>query len=1708
MQRRVLALSLLLPLLLAPWAASGDLLAPVVTRSSAEAGDAPLSWSGWVSPDHPETSAHRVAVSAATWSPSLESTPTAAWPTWQATLEPTAQPAEPTWWGPYGGPLLLQYAEGADLEAAWADLPAGLRLGAAMPGLSLLVWADTAAAVDDAIAGASTNGLVAALPWHDGLRSRAVWASNATSPASWEVTLQPDLPPIALAATLDHLRATDPKLELAGGTSLYADLTPAALADLIRDPAILHLMPEPDWVELSARSSEILGVNASRDGTGWDNIARGWLDGTGQVACVMDTGLDVNHPDIPDNNSSRLISTYDYNGDGIGDNASGHGTHVAGTVLGNGSASNGIVRGQAYNASLIFQAIDGPGAGLDPPSDLTDGFDDCRNDGGHLQTNSWGGGPGPAYDSRARAVDVYTRQHSDFIILFAVGNSGPAFNSVQNPAMNKNGMGIGASENEWPEYAYTYADYPNSRWTGAPWGNDSMADDREGMAAFSSRGSVYPSYLGKPDVVAPGTWVLAARSAGETTAASTYSDWEGPGNLSDDYQFLSGTSMATPNTAGTILLLRQALIANGTTPSNLLLKGLTIHGASPMKGQFAGSQGDVDGFQSGSRNTGQWNTPDPNMGWGRVNLTRMLSPAPGDERLMWNVSLNTTDRTWSQRIVHTGGSPLSLTMLWNDPAASVGTNNTTVHDLDLELIAPNGSVYWGNVFDDNVSEADVGDDRYREWADVVERIWLPNAAAGSWEIRLNGRLLTQGSEDALILLDAAIDPRTDLVANLTVTPTDPFRGDTCTLAWSVTNDGPVTAPAFDVDLWRGNDSTVIEQASRSLAPWTQTNGTRLVVCDQPMDTFGMSISTALEQRDLLNDVAIVNITTRVLDLGIAITDPTSVAQNGTALAGLYLWNNGTEVIPLDFGVSGATDGLQVSGLPTSTFDLPLGALQTPMVITVEADSDAQPGVHELILEITSAARPGWQRNHTWRVIVQATSDLAWGIVNESSFLSPADTTISLSVNLTNQKNVSDLATLRIETDLDWGLTWAVSADPFTGGTLAFAAGQLRWVDLQVRVPKVIDGVPLANVPQRFSIIAASALDGAETTYRFNIRLLAFHNVTIDGEDSAISVDPGSQGEVALRLRNTGNAPQGLSVQLELTDALGQPLGANISQRIAHQGWTAAVFNDFTVAYLEPNRTGLVNIRVQAPPTNSGELHLRVLVNGFQGDQGQQTVAMSTTIVWTRGGVLSAFEDDCGVTAPSETCLLGLDVENLGNAADSFELALVDVPTWLNATLDSTALVRGLDENASAGLLRLRPLADAAAAAEATVGVELRLFGASTAIDRVNVTIEVARITGWSMVLTDRLDDGMLVIDVALTNTGNGRDGVYVDLSRDVSSTASLVMPTGATTDDEADPPSSFTLLDQAPGALVIFTARLAPPSNAPANGTMTLTISASSTTDGSTEVSESRTAPYAGGGTRTDDEAGDSVFSTIREAGVDAWNGYASVLIALMAFVLMLPVVGYAHRRRQRKDLAHQENNPFFEGPMTTPTAEFGASPQKEATLDEWQARFSKPAIEPNSLRDSDPLSGGVVAPPPAGGGVDAWQQRLQAPAAAPVAVAAPATFAPPAYTPPVPSATPPAPAPAAYAPPVATPPAQVAAPPPAAAHAPPVTPPAPAPVVPTSPPPAQVTAANALLDQHDGQRLDQDLDGLAGDLMAARVPTQASAADHHHPVVQDDLDL
>ncbi|KXS45059.1 MAG: KP-43 peptidase [Methanolobus sp. T82-4] len=452
------------------------------------------------------------------------------------------------------------------------------------------------------------------------------------------------------------------------------------------------------------------------------------LNGSGQIVAVCDTGLDTgNKETVNDDFRDRVINITDLSNDGSAADQNGHGTHVSGSVLGNGSLSGGKYAGMAPEAQLVFQAVGNSGPYLYIPDNLDDVFGPAYDMGARIHTNSWGTTGNGEYSQYSRQIDQFMWEHPDMLILFSAGNDGKDSNSdgvidsnsMGLPGTAKNCLTVGASENYRPDITKTYgSSFPLVY----PIHNDLMADNIKGIAAFSSRGPTADGRI-KPEVVAPGTFIASTRSSAMTSTV-----WRVVED-NDNYVYGSGTSMAAPITAGSAALVREYYteVENLSSPSASLLKATIINGAINLTpGQYGTVYQEIDG------------RPDYSQGWGRVDIENSIYPQyPKVIEYFDNVKpLNTSD-SWNVTYeIADSSDMLRVTLVWTDYPGLVSASKTLVNNLDLTVTGPAGT-YYGNYNLDNAPDD----------TNNVESIELIDPVAGAYTIEVNGTEINEGPQN-------------------------------------------------------------------------------------------------------------------------------------------------------------------------------------------------------------------------------------------------------------------------------------------------------------------------------------------------------------------------------------------------------------------------------------------------------------------------------------------------------------------------------------------------------------------------------------------------------------------------------------------------------------------------------------------------------------------------------------------------------------------------------------------------------------------------------------------------------------------------------------------------------------------------------------------------------------------------------------------------
>ena len=242
--------------------------------------------------------------------------------------------------------------------------------------------------------------------------------------------------------------------------------------------------------------------------------------GEGLVVASMDTGVDLNHPDLKDRWRGGTNSWYDPQGEHeLPYDADGHGTQSMGIVLGGAAGGHpiGVAPGARWIAARIFDDSGETSIGvihkafqwlLDPDGDP------ATDDAPDIVYGSWGLNNINSCSTEFQP-DIESLNKAGIAVIFSAGNSGPAPSSDISPANGPGSFSVGAT--------------------------DSLFN----VEPQSSRG---PSACGSgiyPDVTAPGADIKTSDIT--------------PGCLfPDSYAVVSGTSFAAPHAAGAMALLMGA----------------------------------------------------------------------------------------------------------------------------------------------------------------------------------------------------------------------------------------------------------------------------------------------------------------------------------------------------------------------------------------------------------------------------------------------------------------------------------------------------------------------------------------------------------------------------------------------------------------------------------------------------------------------------------------------------------------------------------------------------------------------------------------------------------------------------------------------------------------------------------------------------------------------------------------------------------------------------------------------------------------------------------------------------------------------------------------------------------------------------------------------------------------------------------------------
>ncbi|MBX2846224.1 MAG: S8 family serine peptidase [Saprospiraceae bacterium] len=432
-----------------------------------------------------------------------------------------------------------------------------------------------------------------------------------------------------------------------------------------------------------------------------------------------------------------------------------HATHVSGTLIGGGNVEGGLAQGMAHQASL--DSYDWNNDEAEVAAAAANGL--------LVSSHSYGINAGTSavsylgyYDANARNFDEIMYNAPYYQMVCSAGNDrndnintgDNGYDKLTDMSLSKNAIVVGGV-NEVLNYTG-----PSSVniYSASSWG---PTDD----------GRIKPDIMGK--------------------GVNTYSSTSASNN---SYGTSSGTSMATPNVSGTLLLLQQHYNnVNGNFMRASTLRGLALHTADEA--------GDHPG-------------PDYRFGWGLLNAQKAAETITNNGTTsMISEELITEGSSFTTTVNATGNETLMISITWTDlnadllPQIEDLATPSLVNDLDIR-VTKNGETFFPWRLDPGnpAAAATTGDNL----VDNIEKIEIPGAT-GEYTITVthkgslagslqNFSLVVTGGSTAIVPCDA-VTP-----SNLQAAGVEDVSA---TLTWDA-----VPGAGYDVRYKKTADATWIE----------------------------------------------------------------------------------------------------------------------------------------------------------------------------------------------------------------------------------------------------------------------------------------------------------------------------------------------------------------------------------------------------------------------------------------------------------------------------------------------------------------------------------------------------------------------------------------------------------------------------------------------------------------------------------------------------------------------------------------------------------------------------------------------------------------------------------------------------------------------------------------------------------------------------------
>lgn len=270
-------------------------------------------------------------------------------------------------------------------------------------------------------------------------------------------------------------------------------------------------------------SVEYIGVPLARQAFATPALP---LTGRGIGVAVIDSGLDASQGDFPATRIRENVRMTDAGPIAMQNTelSNGHGTHVTGTIVGDGSMSGGRYVGVAPGVDLVSVAVDVAApyiyalAGIDYVLSVKDRYNIRVSN--HSYGPQYLGTPFRFDPTSPSALATKALYDAGIIAVYAAGNDGPQEDTMGPEPQNPCAIGVASGRKDGT------------------------------LSDFSSRGLAGDDEI-QPDITAPGENITSARAINGLSSTAVP-------DSNRAYATISGTSMAAPHVAGAIALLLEA----------------------------------------------------------------------------------------------------------------------------------------------------------------------------------------------------------------------------------------------------------------------------------------------------------------------------------------------------------------------------------------------------------------------------------------------------------------------------------------------------------------------------------------------------------------------------------------------------------------------------------------------------------------------------------------------------------------------------------------------------------------------------------------------------------------------------------------------------------------------------------------------------------------------------------------------------------------------------------------------------------------------------------------------------------------------------------------------------------------------------------------------------------------------------------------------